>query len=72
MAKTRIDLEVKDIKDRGDTVKKIMGEVLEVMTKTSRDRIEKYAEEPLDDEELDALETHTLDEERTRGLAFHI
>ena len=64
VAKTRIDLEVKDIKERGDTVNKIMGEVLEDMTKTSRDRIEKYAKEPLDDEELDALETHTLDEAR--------
>ena len=67
VAKTRIDLEVKDIKERGDTVNKIMGEVLEDMTKTSRDRIEKYAKEPLDDEELDALETHTLDEARERG-----
>ena len=42
VAKTRIDLEVKDIKERGDTVNKIMGEISEEMTKTSRDRIEKY------------------------------
>ena len=67
VAKTRIDLEVKDIKERGDTVNKIMGEISEEMTKTSRDRIEKYAKEPLDDEELDALETHMLDEARERA-----
>ena len=46
VAKTRIDLEVKDIKERGDTVNTIMGEILEDMTKTSRDRIEKYTKEP--------------------------
>ena len=36
VAKTRIDLEVKDLKERGDTVNKIMGQILEDMTKTKR------------------------------------
>ena len=42
VAKTGIDLEVKDLKERRDTINKIMGESLEDMTKTSRDKIEKY------------------------------
>ena len=27
VAKTRIDLEVKDLKERGDTISKLMGEI---------------------------------------------
>ena len=64
VAKTKIDLEVKDIKERADTVSKIMGEVLEDMTKSSRERIEKYRREPMDEEDEDAT---TLDEARERG-----
>ncbi len=64
VAKTKIDLEVKDIKERADTVSKIMGEILEDMTKTSRDRIEKYQRVPQDEDDEDAL---TLDEARERG-----
>ena len=45
VTKTRIDLEVKDFKERKDTILKIMGEVLEDMTKASRERIEKYIKE---------------------------
>ena len=41
VSKTRIDLEVKDLKERGDTVNKIMGKILEDMTKASREKIEK-------------------------------
>ena len=43
VSKTRIDLEVKDLKERKDTINKIMGEILEDMTKASRDKIEKYS-----------------------------
>ena len=32
VSKTRIDLEVKDLKERKDTINKIMGEILEDMT----------------------------------------
>ena len=64
VAKTKIDLEVKDIKERADTVSKIMGEVLEDMTKTSRERIEKFRREPQGEDDEDAL---TLDEARERG-----
>ena len=46
VSKTRIDLEVKDLKERGDTVNKIMGKILEDMTKASREKIEKYHKEP--------------------------
>ena len=42
VAKTRIDLEVKDIKERSDTINKIVGAVLEDMTKSSGDMVEKY------------------------------
>ena len=35
VAKTRIALEVKDLKERSDTISKIMGAVLEDMTKSS-------------------------------------
>ena len=42
VAKTRIDLEVKDLKERRDTINKIMGEILEDMTRASREKIEKY------------------------------
>ena len=41
VAKTRIDLEVKDSKERRDTINKVMGEILEDMTKTSRDKMGK-------------------------------
>ena len=64
VAKTKIDLEVKDLKEKADTVSKIMGEVLEDMTKTSRDRIEKYRREPADEDDEDVT---TLDEARERG-----
>ena len=61
VAKTRIDLEVKDLKERKDTINKI----LEDMTKASRDKIEKYnvPVERMEDEE----ETQTLEEARERG-----
>ena len=41
VSKTRIDLEVKDLKERKDTINKIMGEILKDMTRASRDKIEK-------------------------------
>ena len=65
VAKRRIDLEVKDLKERKDTINKIMGEILEDMTKTSRDKIEKYMKpiETVEEEE----ETQTLEEARERG-----
>ena len=37
VAKTRIDLEVKDLKERGDTISRLMGEILEDMTKSLRE-----------------------------------
>ena len=46
VAKTRIDL-----KERRDTINKITGEILEDMTKTSRDKIEKYMK-PIDGEKV--------------------
>ena len=49
------------MKERKDTINKIMGEILEDMTKASRDKIEKYS--VLHDEE----ETQTLEEARERG-----
>ena len=65
VSKTRIDLEVKDLKERKDTINKIMGEILEDMTKASRDKIERYSvpEEDMEDEG----ETQTLKEARERG-----
>ena len=42
VANTRIDIEVKDLKERRDTMNKIMGEILEDMTRASREKIEKY------------------------------
>ena len=60
MAKTRIDLEVKELKERKDTIGKIMNEILEDMTRTSRERIEKYVKEDVVDEE----DPTTLDEAR--------
>ena len=65
VAKTRIDLEVKDLKERGDTVNKIMGQILEDMTKTSRERIEKYQKSP--DEVENEEETQNLEEAMERG-----
>ena len=55
----RIDLEVKDLKERKDTINKITGKILEDMTKASRDKIEKYSFpiEHMEDEE----ETQTLE-----------
>ena len=44
VTKARIDVEVKDFKERKDTIMKIMGGVLEDMT-ASRERIEKYVRE---------------------------
>ena len=65
VAKTRIDLEVKDLKERGDTINKIMGQILEDMTKASNERIEKYQVNP-DDVENDE-ESQNLEEARERG-----
>ena len=65
VAKTRIDLEVKDLKERGDTINKIMGQILEDMTKASRERIEKYQVNP-DNVENDE-ESQNLEEARERG-----
>ena len=58
VAKTKIALEVKDLKERKDTINKSMGEILEDMMKASRDKIEKYSfpVEDMDDEQ----ETQTL------------
>ena len=56
VSKTRIDLEVKDLKERKDTINKIMGEILKDMTRASRDKIEKIkvkvVEVGLDSEEF--------------------
>ena len=62
---------MKDLKEKADTVSKIMGEVLEDMTKTSRDRIEKHRRDPMGEDGEDAT---TLDEarERTRQMNFHL
>ena len=60
VAKTRIDLEVKELKERKDTIGKIMNEILEDMTRTSRERIEKYVKEDVAEEE----DPTTLDEAR--------
>ena len=65
VSKTRIDLEVKDLKERKDTINKIMGEILEDVTKASRDKIEKYSVPEEDMEDGD--ETQTLEEARERG-----
>ena len=53
------------MKERKDTINKIMGEILEDMTKASRDKIERYSvpEEDMEDED----ETQTLEEARERG-----
>ena len=64
MTKTRLDLAVKDQRERKDTIGKIMGAVLEDMTKSSRDRIEKYRREPYDEDDEGAT---TLEEARERG-----
>ena len=56
VSKTRIDLEVKDFKERGDTINQIMAEVLEDMTKASRDRVEKYRKVVDSDDEPTTLE----------------
>ena len=57
MAKTRIDLEVKDLKERKDNIN-----INKDMTKASRDKIEKYSV-PVEDME-DEEETQTLEETR--------
>ena len=64
MTKTRLDLAVKDQRERKDTIGKIMGAVLEDMTKSSRDRIEKYRREPYDEDDEGAT---TLEEARECG-----
>ncbi len=64
MTKTRLDLAVKDQRERKDTIGKIMGAVLEDMTKSSRERIEKFRRE-LEDEGDEG--TRTLEEARERG-----
>ena len=66
VTKTRIDLETKDLKERKDTIGKIMGEVLEDMSKASRDRVEKYVKVLEADEDGEGLAT-TLDEAREIG-----
>ena len=58
-------MEVKDLKERGDTINKIMGQILEDMTKASRERIEKYQVNP-DNVENDE-EPQNLEEARERG-----
>lgn len=64
MTKTRLDLAVKEQRERKDTIGKIMGAVLEDMTKSSRERIEKYRRElEHEDDEL----PRTLEEARERG-----
>ena len=65
VTKTRIDLEVKDLKERKDVIGKKMGEVLEDMSKGSRDRV-KYVKvlDPDGDNEGSAT---TLDEAREIG-----
>ena len=65
VAKTRIDLEVKYLKERRGTINKIMGAVLEDMTKSSRDRVEKY-QLPLAEIE-EAGDTVTVREARKNG-----
>ena len=70
ISKTRIDLEVKDLKERGDTVNKIMGKILEDMTKASREKIEKYHKEPpepVEGEEEEDEGPLTLEEAREVG-----
>ena len=67
VTKTRIDLEVKDFKERKDTILKIMGEVLEDMTKASRERIEKYIKELAEGENPAIMATTTLDRAREIG-----
>ena len=64
MTKTRLDLAIKDQRERKDTIGKIMGAVLEDMTKSSRERIEKFRRE-LEDEDDEG--TRTLEEARERG-----
>ena len=66
VTKTRIDLEVKDFKERKDTILKIMGEVLEDMTKASRERVEKYVKE-LAEGQNPALLATDLDRAREIG-----
>ena len=66
VTKTRIDLEVKDFKERKDTILKIMGEVLEDMTKISRERVEKYVKE-LAEGQNPALLATDLDRAREIG-----
>ena len=60
ITKTRIDLQVKEIKEMRDTVSVLMGAILEDITKNSRDRIEKYRLERGEGEEG----ATTLDEAR--------
>ena len=50
IVKTRIDLEVKEIRERRDTVSVLMGKILEDMSKTSREKIEKYRMERPEEE----------------------
>ena len=64
-AKTRIDLEVKDLKERRDTINKIMVAVLEDMTKSWRDMVEKYQLPLAEFEEAD--DTVTVREARENG-----
>lgn len=68
VAKTRIDLEVKDFKGRNDIIGKIMGEVLlEDMTKVSRERAEKYTKELAEGQNPAIIMAVTLDRAREIG-----
>ncbi len=68
ITKTRIDLQVKEIKEMRDTVSVLMGAILEDITKNSRDRIEKYRLERGEGEEG----ATTLDEARVMGDWLYI
>ena len=75
ITKTRIDLETKALQERLDTIGKLMGDVLEDLTKASLDKIEKYvkpeAEEPEGAPEGAPVPAprpvRTLEEARQRG-----
>ena len=71
ITKTRIDLETKALQERLDTIGKLMGDVLEDLTKASLDKIEKYvkpvAEEPEGAPAPEPRPVTTLEEARQRG-----
>ena len=67
VSKTRIGLEVKDLKERGDTVNKIMGKILEDMTTRPQEKYHKEPPEPVEGEEEDDEGPLTLEEAREVG-----